>query len=113
MSDGPLRTRIATALADNECEDRCGTTFRQRPCPDCVERCLPQADAVIRKFDLRIERVIDGRVMWSSDIGDETRTAATSKPRDPWSMRAGGVWCPGTGGETRWTSDRGPCVHNR
>lgn len=29
MSDGLLRTRIATALADIECEDRCGTTFRQ------------------------------------------------------------------------------------
>lgn len=98
MSDGPLRTRIATALADNECEDRCGTTFRQRPCPDCVERCLPQADAVIREFDLRIERVIDGRVMWSSDIGDETPHGRYVKAARPlvdegwWRVVSGNWW---------------------
>lgn len=87
MSECPLRTRIACTIHD-------ATEALT------MSDCMALSDALIREFDLRIERVIDGHLMWSDDRhGDETphgRHVRAARPLvdEGWWRVVSGNWWP-------------------
>ena len=47
-----LTYRIAAVLARFLCEDRCGMHPDSVPCSTCIERSIPQSEAVIEALDM-------------------------------------------------------------